>query len=211
MYQRPLHRISRFPAILAGLALLVPLTAASAMSNLRLEPSDTSVAFDLDTTFHDVHGTMEVLEGDIRFDPTSRKVSGRVVVDATSASTEHAKRDKKMHRQVLESDRYPRIVFQPRSFEGVLDRSGDSDLRINGTIEIHGSAHEVQIPTRVRLAGDSLTGTAHFTVPYVEWGMKDPSVLMFRAGKEVRIVLSFVGTVAEAGISSLPASSTSSP
>lgn len=211
MRQGPLYRISRFAAILAGLAVLVPLSAASSTSALRLEPTDSSVAFDLDTTFHEVHGSMKVLEGNIRFDPSSGEVSGRVVVDATSASTEHAKRDKKMHRQVLESERYPRIVFEPRRFEGVLASGRESDLEIDGTIEIHGSAHRVKIPARVRLAGDSLTGTARFTVPYVEWGMKDPSVLMFRAGKEVRIVLSFVGTVAEGGIASLPASSTRSP
>jgi polyisoprenoid-binding protein YceI len=188
--------------LLAGLLLVGSLAAASAMRDLHLEAPGTSVSFILGTTFHEVHGSMEVREGEILFDPSTRELSGRVVIDATSASTNHKKRDQKMHKQVLESGHYPDIVFVPTRFDGNL-HEGRSDLRIDGSIEIHGSTHPVQFPAHVLVAGDSITGTAGFTVPYVEWGMRDPSVLMFRAEKEVHIELKFSGSVQGGDIAGL--------
>jgi hypothetical protein len=33
----------------------------------------------------------------------------------------------------------------------------------------------------------AVASETHFTVPYVAWGMKDPSVMMFRTEKQVSI------------------------
>jgi polyisoprenoid-binding protein YceI len=184
------------------LALTGSLAADIPMGTLHLEPSDTSVVFELGTTFHKVHGTMQVIEADIRFDPSAGTISGRVVVDAASALTDNKKRDRKMHQEVLESEHYPEIIFLPRGFKGELRRDGVSDIQLFGTIEIHGSAHEVQIPAQIRVSGDSITGTARFTVPYIEWGMKDPSMFIFRVKKEVDILLSFSGVASGIGVAS---------
>jgi polyisoprenoid-binding protein YceI len=154
------------------------------------------VAFELGTTFHDVHGTIQVREGDLQFDPASGAISGRIVVDATTASTNHKKRDQRMHNKVLESDQYPEIVLEPTGFDGELSRDGVSDLRISGVLRIHGADHELTIPAQVRVSGDTITGSGDFVVPYIEWGMKDPSVLLFRVKKEVRIHWTFQGTAA---------------
>jgi hypothetical protein len=35
--------------------------------------------------------------------------------------------------------------------------------------------------------GDAITLKTHFTVPYVEWGLKDPSVLVLGVNKTVDI------------------------
>jgi hypothetical protein len=46
------------------------------------------------------------------------KLSGEVVVDATSGESGKGMRARKMHREVLESDRYPEIAVHPDRFEG---------------------------------------------------------------------------------------------
>jgi hypothetical protein len=41
-------------------------------------------------------------------------------------------RDRKMHREVLESDRYPEIVFRPDRVDGAVLLSGTSSVRVHG-------------------------------------------------------------------------------
>lgn len=187
-------------ASLAVLAVVGSLAAGTSERTLRLEPSDTSVVFELGTTFHTVHGTMQVLEGQLQFDPGTGMISGRVVVDATSAVSDNKKRDRKMHQQVLESERYPQIVFLPERFQGELRDEGVSELQIVGAIEIHGSRHAVRIPAEIHVSGNSITGTAEFSVPFIEWGMKDPSALIFRVEKELVIRLRFSGVIVDADV-----------
>jgi hypothetical protein len=40
---------------------------------------------------------------------------------------------------------------------------------------IHGAEHEMTIPVEAKLAGDHWTASAQFKIPYVAWGMKNPS------------------------------------
>jgi hypothetical protein len=48
---------------------------------------------------------------------------------------------------------------------------------------------------KVHVSGDQLHATGSFAVPYVQWGLKDPSTLMLRVNKEVQIDLSLNGTL----------------
>jgi hypothetical protein len=49
---------------------------------------------------------------------------------------------------------------------------------------------------QVHIDGSSLTAKGHFTVPYVQWGLKDPSVFILSVAKEVDIDLTLTGQVA---------------
>jgi hypothetical protein len=51
------------------------------------------------------------------------------------------------------------------------------------------------LKTTVHVAGDLITATTHFAVPYVEWGMKNPSTLFLRVGDKVDIDLQAAGRI----------------
>ena len=53
--------------------------------------------------------------------------------------------------------------------------------------------HELTLKTKVELHGDQLSAKAHFIVPYVQWGMKNPSTLFLRVNDKVMIDLEVVG------------------
>src|ERR1700749_5023097 len=91
----------------------------------QVHPAQSSVKFTLGDVLHTVRGTFKVKHGDLRIDPSGR-MSGEIVVDATSGDSSNGMRDRKMHKEVLESERYPEISFRPDRIEGPSPSSGNS-------------------------------------------------------------------------------------
>jgi hypothetical protein len=51
---------------------------------------------------------------------------------------------------------------------------------------------------QIHIDGNNLTAKTHFVVPYVQWGLKDPSIFILKVAKEVDIDLTLAGQVAPA-------------
>ncbi len=184
------------------LALSLLLTAALggvalAEQSLRLDPETTRVTFSLGATLHSVEGTVRVVGGEIRFQETGGPAEGEIVVDATSAETGNDGRDKDMHKKVLESTRFGSFVLRVTETVGTLSPSGTSTLELHGELDIHGDSHPVVLEAVTERDGESLTGTATFQVPYVEWGMKDPSKLFLRVAKFVEVKIALSGRLSD--------------
>jgi polyisoprenoid-binding protein YceI len=181
--------------------LLSSLAAAGSLDSqtvaLRIDPAQTQVEFTLGAVLHTVHGTFRLERGEIRFDPATGSASGELVVDATSAQSGNDARDKDMHTKVLESGRYPEIVFRPDRVVGKVAAQGPSQVRLHGIFSIHGAEHEIEIPAEVEAAGGQYRATVKFSVPFVEWGMKDPSTLFLRVDKRVDITIHTIAHVVE--------------
>ena len=189
---RVMHAV-RTLFILVLVLLALPAAAPAAERAVVIDPAPGGVTFTLGTTFHTVHGTMPLVGGTFRFDPATGAASGEVTVDARRAETGNAKRDKTMHADVLESERFPSIVFKVERVEGALAESGRSDLRLAGVMILHGSDHRMTLPATVENAGGRVRGTMQFPIPYVEWGMHDPSFLIARAEKMVDVTVRVEG------------------
>ncbi|MFQ5670630.1 MAG: YceI family protein [Acidobacteriota bacterium] len=192
-----LSRAGRGAALaLAVLAAVFPVRGASTGSwTLRIDGEHSSVVFQLGATFHTVHGTVTVTGGEIHFNPEGGQATGRVVADATSTTTHNAKRDRAMHKKVLESGTYPDFVFTPTRILGRLPEAGENDLEVEGRMAIHGGQHPMKVTVHVRREGLHLHGTASLTIPYVAWGMKNPSAAFLRVHKEVEVSIEMEGTV----------------
>ncbi len=180
--------------LVAFLAIAVNSSAAQGVA-FQLDPQHTSVSFMLSDVLHTVHGTFHLKQGSLRLDPASRKLAGEIVVDARSGDSASGMRDRKMHREVLESDRYPEIAFHPDRVEGTVSLQGKSSVRVHGIFNIHGSDHELTVPAEVEISSDHWTAVLHFAVPYASWGMKNPSTLFLRVSESVDIELDAAGTV----------------
>src|SRR5215471_6878130 len=175
------------------LTLILPSTAQE--QEFQLDPAQTAVKFTVADVLHTVNGTFKLKQGALQLDP-SGKVSGEIVVDAKSGDTNNGMRDRKMHREVLESDRYPEISFRPDRVEGQVATPGKSSVIVHGMFNIHGVDREISVPAQVEINADHWTTTLHFTVPYQKWGMKNPSTLFLRVSDTVEIDLVAAGNVA---------------
>lgn len=163
---------------------------------LQCDPEQAAADFTLGDSLHTVKGSFSLRSGEIHFDPASGKISGDIVFDATSGQSGSKGRDRKMHKDVLESASYPEIGFRPDRVEGKIAPSGTSTVQVHGMFRIHGAEHEITAPTDVTPQGNNWNVSSHFSVPYVKWGMRNPSLLFLRVGNTVDLV--FHGTCAVA-------------
>jgi polyisoprenoid-binding protein YceI len=175
------------------LALSLTFSASAAEYHLQLNPESTQVNWTLGDVLHTVHGTFKVKHGEIVFDPESGKASGEVVVDATSGNSGSSARDGRMHKNVLESSRYPEMIFSPDHVEGKVELAGTSNVKLHGIFKIHGAAHELTAQVQVTAKEDQLVSNIKFEVPFVAWGMKDPSTLFLKVNKSVEIEMQATG------------------
>ena len=74
---------------------------------LELDPANTKVEFTLPDVLHTVHGTFAMKSGLIHFNPSSGSASGFVLVDVKSGQSGNSTRDRKMHKDILQSEAIP--------------------------------------------------------------------------------------------------------
>jgi polyisoprenoid-binding protein YceI len=168
---------------------------ARAQAVFTLDPSQSSAAFTLPDVLHTVHGSFKVKRGSAQFDPASGTATGEIVVDATSGESGSGARDKRMHRSIIESEKFPEITFVPSRVRGAVSATGESKVEIDGTFNIHGAGHLLTASAVVNALGDHMQAKVHFVVPYVSWGMKNPSNLFLKVGELVEIDLEASGRI----------------
>jgi polyisoprenoid-binding protein YceI len=181
---------------LACAALLSAATLPGQPQTLQLDPAETKVEFTLPTVLHTVHGSFALKRGAIQFDPSTGKASGELVVDAASGDSGSKARDRRMNQEILQSGRFPEIVFRPDRVDGKILPRGASQVQLHGIFTIHGADHEIVLPMEVQASDGQYTATGHCTVPYVKWGMKNPSTLLLRVSETVEIRIETVAKVA---------------
>ncbi len=192
---------------IAGLALFLSAAAAPPRQTvapaaiptpeivLTLDPAQSKAHFMVDSSLHAVHGTFALKSGTVHFDPETGKAGGEIVVYATSGDSGNDKRDARMHKEILETAKYPDAVFHPTQIEGKVASTGPSDIKVHGVLSLHGSDHEITAQVHAELSGERWKGTASFDVPYISWGIKDPSNFFLKVKKVVSVELEMAGEV----------------
>lgn len=170
--------------------------AASAEDHYAIDPAQSAVHFSLGDTLHQFGGVFHITSGEISFDRRTGQMSGKIVVDAASGDSGSAARDKKMKKDELKVQAFPSVIFEPGSFTGTLADSGTSQIQVQGVFTLVGKPHPLTVPMTVQVDGSQCTATGSFTVPYVEWGLKDPSMFLVKMQKEVKIDLTLKGQIA---------------
>jgi polyisoprenoid-binding protein YceI len=188
------RRIIPSLTVLAVFFVLSPLAADTL--TFTLDPAATTIELHFGATLHSVDGTLRAKEGTVELDPATGRASGRIVLDATSARTGNGRRDQKMHAKILESAKYPEMVFTVERVSGVVNPAGRSELELHGVLDMHGVKRPVDVVATAKTEGDRVTATGRITIPYLEWGMADPSFFILRVEKEVHVEIRAAGRLA---------------
>ena len=160
---------------------------------VTLSPASINIHWTLNTTVHTVHGTFKLKSGDFKIDPATGNASGLIIIDATSGESGDSSRDKHMHAAIIESPKYPTITFRPIHIDGKIDLATSGSVTVHGILNLHGQDHPLDLTVNLHPQGTAVALNTHFTVPFVAWGLKDPSTFVFRTDKEV--LLDVDGTI----------------
>lgn len=192
--RRVLHAIAMILA-LAGATVTPAYAGETRVGHLALDPHHTVIAFHLAGNLHDVHGTFALTSGTLDVDPASGDASGTIVVDATSGESGNTSRDDRMTHAVLDAARFPAIRFRAERIDGRQEPDGSFAGTLYGVLTLRGDDHAVPITIEGSLVDDMLRAHARFTVPYVAWGLPNPSILLLTVADTVDVDVSTEGRV----------------
>jgi polyisoprenoid-binding protein YceI len=157
---------------------------------IDFDPATTKVEFTLGDVLHTVHGTFQLKSGNMHFDPSTGAAGGLLVVDVASGESGNGTRDRKMKKEILETERFPDATFTPKQVIGHLATDGTSQVQVQGIFRVHGADHEITLSVPAQVHGKQLQLQTAFPIPFVQWGMKDPSTFVLRVNKEVQMSIS---------------------
>lgn len=190
---------SRFGVIrvlaVAVAAAVVTGTAWGQQQHYKVDPAASEVHFSLGASDGTVKGTFRVGGGEFTLDPASGAMTGTITVDAASGDSGNTKRDKNMTKNQMKAQTYSTVTFAPAKFSGQVKDAGDSTGQVDGTFTLLGQGHPLSVPMNVHIEGNNFTATGNLVVPYVSWGMKDPSWFVMKVEKEVKVDLKLAGTI----------------
>jgi polyisoprenoid-binding protein YceI len=176
-----------------AVAAILAHSAFAQHQTFAVNPDASEVKMTLKTNHEIVNGTFHVQSGSIEFDRSVPKMAGSVVVAAASGKTGNDSRDKKMNKEILKVEQYTTVSFAPKTYTGTIAPTGDSTIQVSGVFTLLGTPHDLTIPMQVHIEGSKSTAKAQFVVPYVQWGLKNPSFMIWKAENDVAIDLNLVG------------------
>lgn len=109
----------------------------------------------------------------------SAVTAGSFTVDVSKLTSDKAQRDQRIHRQGLESDRYPTATFQltsPITLPAAAASGQTIHVSATGALTIHGVTKTVTIPIDGQLSGSQIQLVGSISFPFSDFGMTPPSI-----------------------------------
>ena len=169
--------------------------SAEFLWNLPAEVSDKNaeVTFEVDTTFHVVHGKTSGIHGKVWLENTSDPTSirGEMGVPVKSFFTDNSSRDETL-RESMAEPKFPEVALKVERSEGLctpaeLQTKESCEGFLVGTLQIHGVSQVFKFPISVKRVGADYQVSGEFIFPWTSFGVEDPSIFIARVNKNVKI------------------------
>ena len=189
------------------IAVIVAAFVAAAPTQFTLVSGD--VDFEIAAPLDTIRGSSRSLQGSITLDPENWAASSssspplaRVEIDLESFKTGIELRDRDLREQFFETDKHKSAVLTILALERPsvtrLEKGVTAEAFARGSLSLHGVERELIFPIKVvyddtALSSDTSRGSlgvsAAFVVPLEQFAMKRPQRLIFKLGKDVRVVV----------------------
>jgi polyisoprenoid-binding protein YceI len=159
----------------------------------ELNDSNTQVRFELDSTWHMVHGKVTNIKG--RAELKDAKDPSGVVIHLNfpvgSFDTGNGSRDEEM-RDVMAADKFPEVTFKSDNDsltctpQQVL-QSGTCDDKLDGVLTIRGLSKIVELPVKIKKADTGYEISGALPIRWSEFKIVDPSILVAKVAPLVTV------------------------
>lgn len=167
------------------------------MLRYRLVPDQSTLGFDLPTTFHVIHGKTSAWKGSVEVDPgMAGALKGRIEIRADSIETGNPRRDLDVRDRVLEAARHPQIVFEMKGYKGNLARfaaGATIDAEVDGDLTIHGVTKPIQASVECEVLPDHVVVAGAVPVFWKSFGLRDMSRTFVKIKDPMMVVFRFWG------------------
>jgi polyisoprenoid-binding protein YceI len=178
------------------LSLFVP-AFARAQSTFEILPSKSSVTFTISTTFNEIEGKAKAFKGSLSIPDAKDLATGTtatITIDTKSMETGNKGRDKDMHKDVIESEKFPEIKI---AIKKITADSALYTYKISADITMHGVTKSVDFKTSaLSFAGTdgklSLSISGKVKINMSDWGMTPPSIVVNKVSPEIVVGWSLI-------------------
>jgi len=91
---------------------------------------------------------------------------------------------------------FPVATYEVEHVNGYDAQKSIQKITVNGTMTLHGTKHALVLEFALSRDGQATVAVTHFLIPYVAWGIKDPSNAFIHVEKEVLIEITARGSMA---------------
>lgn len=122
--------------------------------------------------------------GEAKFSPDAldqaslliRIKAGSLSVTDKMSDKDRRELERTMNQEVLESDRYPEIVYQAAGVPATKTGDGQFSASLMGTLTLHGVTNPQVVAAQIVVTGDMLRAFGEFSVSQSAYGIKPVSV-----------------------------------
>ncbi len=124
------------------------------------------------------------IEGEVNWTASSMEDSSlRIVANASSltvaddiSKSDRHEMERKMHKEVLETDGFPEIVYECSRVSSIQKLGeGSFSAALNGSLTLHGVTQDQPISARVTLKGDMLRAAGEFSIRLSDYEIRPVS------------------------------------
>jgi polyisoprenoid-binding protein YceI len=158
-----------------------------------LTTKNTNITFEVDSTWHTVHGKVKQLEGVAKSFQPSDPSAVQVVVSfpVTAMDTDNSSRDEKLY-SIMASDQHPKVVFEASRLDGGCSPLSLGEREVckgvlNGHLSIRGVKKSLQLPVEIARSTKGFKVVGKVTFNWLEYGVEDPSFILAKVDPMVTV------------------------
>jgi polyisoprenoid-binding protein YceI len=107
--------------------------------------------------------------------------AAEITADLSTLKSDDDRRDSQLHRQALETDRFPTATFsltEPIELPAAAAQGAAVNVTASGDLRLHGVTESVQIPLQARLETDRVVLIGSLDITFADYGIEKPNSFM---------------------------------
>jgi len=183
--------------LLLALTTFTPVYQATAeFWNLpqQLSPGNSSITFEVDSTWHLIKGTSKNFSGKLWLnDPKDfQSVRGNIILPISEFDTENESRNERM-REVTHASEYPNVEFSITNFNApqcnptTLTENSPCNSTLEGDLTINNVTKKVIAKTSLEKNDQTYKVTGVTSIKWADFNVEDPSILVAKLYEDVNI------------------------